>query len=75
MSNDKVENKRHPLPPNPFRRLRSDLTIAVNGSMVQGSKEQEPTNSMENSASDKEPGTFPGMVTTAEKEQIPENIL
>ena len=74
MSNDKVENKRHPLPPNPFRRLRSDLTIAVNGSMVQGSKESEQTNSMKDSTSDKELGTFPGMVTTEEKEQIPENV-
>ena len=43
--------------------------------MLQGSKEPEPTNSMEDSASDKEPGTFPGRVTMEEKEQIPENIL
>ena len=70
MSRIRIERRRHPLPPNPFRKLRSDLTIEtkqpqLTASMVKG-------NSTENTA----PGTrtFPSMTLAEEKEQVLENV-
>ena len=70
MSRIRIERRRHPLPPNPFRKLRPDLTIEtkqpqLTASMVKG-------DSTENTA----PGTrtFSGTTPAEEKEQVLENV-
>ena len=69
MPNLRITRRKHPLPPNPFKRLRQDLTIEVKTHQLTSM-----TTPANNSNGEDGERTFPGTNPTEETEQIPENV-
>ena len=69
MPNLRITRRKHPLPPNPFKRLRQDLTIEVKKHQL--TSMATPAN---NNNGEEGERTFPGTNPAEETEQIPENV-
>ena len=69
MPNLRITRRKHPLPPNPFKRLRQDLTIEVKAHQLTSM-----TTPANNSNGEDGERTFPGTNPTEETEQLPENV-
>ena len=69
MPNLRITRRKHPLPPNPFKRLRQDLTIEVKTHQLTSM-----TTPANNSNGEDGERTFPGTNPTEETEQLPENV-
>ena len=69
MPNLRITRQKHPLPPNPFKRLRQDITIEVKKHQLTSM-----TTPAYNNNGEEGERTFPGMNSAEETEQIPENV-
>ena len=69
MPNLRITRRKHPLPPNPFKRLRQDLTIEVKKHQLTST-----TTPANNSNGEDGERTFPGTNPTEETKQLPENV-
>ena len=69
MPNLRITRQKHPLPPNPFKRLRQDLTIEVKKHQL--TSMATPANNNNGGEGER---TFPGTNPVEETEQIPENV-